>query len=68
MAIDTLRERVACQACGSRDYGVQIVDIENGEFGRDKVNRHGSHRRCFLLVVDIGTGPNRWVNRDSVSR
>jgi len=33
MAIDTLRERVTCQTCGSRDCGIRIVYVGSGEFG-----------------------------------
>jgi len=33
MTIDTLRERVTCQACGSRDCGIRIVYVGSGEFG-----------------------------------
>ena len=33
MTIDTLRERVTCQGCGSRECGIRIVYVGSGEFG-----------------------------------
>jgi len=33
MIVDTLRERVTCQACGSRECGIRIVFVGSGEFG-----------------------------------